>query len=108
MCVECIHRALYLPRSWTDDPDRCAGAGAPDRTSFATKPQLAAAMIGHALDAATPVSWVAGDEVYGNDPARATLHQRGVGYVLAVARDDRVPHPRRDLRRSRPRGELPT
>jgi SRSO17 transposase len=34
---------------------------------------------------------VAGDEVYGNDPAlRATLHERGVGYVLAVARDHRV------------------
>jgi hypothetical protein len=34
---------------------------------------------------------VAGDEVYGNDPAlRAMLHQRGVGYVLAVACDHRV------------------
>jgi SRSO17 transposase len=56
-----------------------------------TKPQLAAAMIGHALDAATPASWVAGDQVYGNDPAlRATLHKRGAGYVLAIARDHRV------------------
>jgi SRSO17 transposase len=86
-----IDRALYLPRSWTDDPDRCAAAGVPARTPFATKPALAAAMIGRALDAGTPASWVAGDEVYGNDPAlRATLHERGVGYVLAVARDHRV------------------
>ena len=24
-----IDRELYLPRSWTDDPDRCAAAGSP-------------------------------------------------------------------------------
>jgi SRSO17 transposase len=86
-----IDRALYLPRSWTDDPDRCAAAGVPDRTPFATKPALAAQMIERALDAGAPASWVAGDEVYGNDPAlRAMLHDRGLGYVLAVARDHRV------------------
>jgi hypothetical protein len=27
-----IDRALYLPKSWTSDPDRCAGAGVPDDT----------------------------------------------------------------------------
>jgi DDE superfamily endonuclease/Transposase IS116/IS110/IS902 family len=86
-----IDRALYLPRSWTDDPDRCAQAGVPDRTPFATKPALAAQMIARAVDAGAPASWVAGDEVYGNDPQlRAMLHQRNVGYVLAVARDHRV------------------
>jgi SRSO17 transposase len=86
-----IDRTLYLPRSWTDDPDRCAQAGVPDRTPFATKPQLAAQMIARALDAGAPASWVAGDEVYGNDPQlRAMLHQRHVGYVLAVACDHRV------------------
>ena len=26
-----IDRALYLPRSWTEDPDRCAAAGIPER-----------------------------------------------------------------------------
>ena len=86
-----IDRALYLPRSWTDDPDRCAAAGVPAGTSFATKPALAAQMIERALDAGAPASWVAGDEVYGSDPAlRAMLHDRGLGYVLAVARDHRV------------------
>jgi len=34
---------------------------------------------------------VAGDEVYGNDPKlRCDLHERRIGYVLAVARDHRV------------------
>jgi SRSO17 transposase len=42
-----IDRALYLPRSWTDDPDRCRAAGVPQDTAFATKPALAKAMITH-------------------------------------------------------------
>jgi SRSO17 transposase len=86
-----LDRALYLPRSWTDDPDRRRAAGVPDEVAFATKPALARAMIARALDAGTPAAWVAGDEVYGADPdLRAELEQRGIGYVLAVARDHRV------------------
>lgn len=86
-----IDRALYLPKSWTSDPDRCRGAGVPADVGFATKPALAREMIARALDAGTPASWVAGDEVYGNDPRlRADLHQRRIGYVLAVACDHRV------------------
>ena len=56
-----IDRELYLPRSWTVDPARCAAAGIPDTTAFATKPRLARRMIGRALDAGTPVGWVTGD-----------------------------------------------
>jgi SRSO17 transposase len=36
-----IDRELYLPRSWTADPARCAAAGIPGKTVFATKPGLA-------------------------------------------------------------------
>src|SRR6478609_3556913 len=87
-----IDRALYMPKSWTDFPDRCATAGVPDDIEFATKPALALKMIGAALDAGVPVRWVAGDEVYGNDPnLRAALETRGVGYVLAVSCDHRIP-----------------
>jgi SRSO17 transposase len=86
-----IDRRLYLPRSWTEDPDRCARAGVPADTEFATKPALAGQMITAALDAGTPAGWVAGDEVYGNDPAlRALLRERGAGHVLGVACDHRV------------------
>jgi len=63
-----IDRALYLPRSWVDDPGRCAAAGVPDGVGFATKPQLATAMITAAVAARVPAAWVAGDEVYGADP----------------------------------------
>ena len=80
-----IDREIYLPRSWTDDPERCRAAGIPADTEFATKPALATRMILRALAAGVPAEWVAGDEVYGNDPhLRTALEDRGVGYVLAV------------------------
>jgi SRSO17 transposase len=86
-----IDRELYLPGSWTSDPARCAAAGIPEGTVFATKPKLARAMIGRALDAGTPAAWVTGDEVYGADPGlRADLERRRIGYVLAVAAVHRV------------------
>jgi SRSO17 transposase len=87
-----IDRELYLPHSWTDDPARCAAAGVPAEVSFATKPALAAAMLTRALDAGVPAAWVTGDEVYGADPGlREQLEARGVGYVLAIAGNRRLP-----------------
>jgi len=86
-----IDRELYLPRSWTADPARCAAAGIPQNTAFATKPTLARRMIARALDAGTPAAWVTGDEVYGGDPGlRADLEHRQTGYVLAVAASHQV------------------
>ena len=86
-----IDRELYLPRSWTGDPARCAAAGIPEGTVFATKPKLARRVIARALDAGIPASWVAGDEVYGGDPGlRADLETRQMGYVLAVAKSHRL------------------
>jgi SRSO17 transposase len=86
-----IDRELYLPRSWTGDPERLQVAGVPDRVGFATKPELATRMLARALDAGVPAAWVTGDEVYGANPGlRAELEARGVGYVLVVARDHRV------------------
>ena len=86
-----VDRELYLPRSWTDDPARCRAAGVPEQVGFATKPELARAMICRALDAGVPAAWVTGDEVYGANPTlRAELEARGIGYVLAVACDHPV------------------
>ncbi|MEU6234973.1 IS701 family transposase [Kitasatospora sp. NPDC047058] len=82
-----IDRRLYIPRSWTQDPDRCRAAGIPDDLRFATKPALATEMIAQALDADVPAAWVTGDEVYGGDPhLSAELERRQVGYVLAISR----------------------
>ena len=87
-----IDRELYLPKSWTDDPGRCAAAGIPPTVRFATKPQLARRMIERAVTARVPFAWVAADEVYGdNGPLRTWLEQQRIRYVLAVACDHRVP-----------------
>ncbi|MCH5677997.1 IS701 family transposase [Streptomyces gilvus] len=86
-----IDRELYVPRSWTEDAVRCRAAGIPDAVGFATKPALAARMIGRALDSGVAASWVAGDEVYGGNPhLRGELERRETGYVLAVACDHQV------------------
>jgi SRSO17 transposase len=81
-----VDRELYLPRSWTGDPDRCRSAGLGEDTVFATKPELARRMIERFVDAGHRVGWVTGDEVYGGNPKlRAALEERGIGHVLAVA-----------------------
>ncbi len=87
-----IDRALYLPRSWVADPDRCAAAGVPDNVGFATKPALATNMITAALAAGVPAGWVAGDEVYGADPQlRQAVRAAGLGYVLQVSANRQMP-----------------
>jgi SRSO17 transposase len=87
-----IDRELYLPRSWTDDPGRCREAGVPGDVRFATKPELARAMLGRALDAGVPAAWVTADEAYGRDGKfREWLEQRRVGYVVAVDSRQAVP-----------------
>lgn len=80
-----IDRELYLPKEWTDDRERCTAAAVPGAVAFATKPQLAQRMIERALTAGVPVSWVLGDEVYGNDRRlRIWLEQHERPHVLAV------------------------
>jgi SRSO17 transposase len=86
-----IDRELYLPRSWTDDRDRCRQAGVPDDVQFASKPELARLMLGRALDAGVPAAWVTADEAYGKDGKfRDFLEQRRIGYVVAVAANQAV------------------
>jgi SRSO17 transposase len=83
-----IDRALYLPRCWTDDPQRCAQAGVPAERGFATKPQLVIEMLDRALAAGVPFRYFAADAGYGRDPAlRARCHAAAVAYVLAVPVD---------------------
>jgi SRSO17 transposase len=60
-----IDRALYLPKEWTDDPDRLEAAYVPADVGFATKPKLATRMIARAIAGSVPFKWVAGDTVYG-------------------------------------------
>jgi SRSO17 transposase len=87
-----VDRELYVPRSWTGDRDRCAAAGIPGDTVFATKPQLAQKMIGRAIAGGLPFGWFTADEAYGvNGPLREWLEENKLAYVVAVSCDHHVP-----------------
>jgi SRSO17 transposase len=58
---------------------------------FATKGELAKAMLARAFAADVPARWVVADEVYGNDGAlRRWLHAQERAYVLGVARSHMI------------------
>src|SRR5450830_254143 len=80
-----IDRTLYLPKEWTDDPDRLEATYVPADTGFATKPKLATRMIARAIVAAVPFKWVAADTVYGVGDIEQQLRRAGKGYVLGVS-----------------------
>jgi SRSO17 transposase len=84
-----IDRELYLPRSWTDDPERCRAAGIPKETGFATKPRQAQAMIGRAVAAGVPFAWFTADETYGQAKwLQAWLEEKDIWYVMAIRCSD--------------------
>lgn len=85
-----IDRQLYLPKAWTDAPDRLADTHVPAEVSFATKPRLAVGMIERAIGAEMPFAWVAADSVYGVGEVEMTLRRAGKGYVLGVTGSHQV------------------
>ena len=88
-----LDRALYLPKTWAEDAARREAAGVPPDVRFATKGELAQAMLARAFAAAVPAAWVTGDEIYGNDGTlRRWLEGQQRPYVLAVARSHPIWH----------------
>ncbi|WP_380282573.1 IS701 family transposase [Kitasatospora purpeofusca] len=86
-----IDRALYLPKSWTDDRERCRAAGIGDEVEFATKHQIARRMVRRAIDDGIPFRWVTADAGYGNSKGwRTELEQADVFHVVATTRHDTV------------------
>ncbi|GGT86914.1 IS701 family transposase [Streptomyces lateritius] len=87
-----VDRELYLPKSWTDDRERCRAAKIPDERNFATKPELARAMVLRALASPLPIAWVTADAAHGQELRfRRMLEEAAVGYVLAVPKSQQVP-----------------
>ena len=89
-----IDRELYLPQSWTDDPERCRAAGIPPEVEFATKPRQAQAMIARAVAAGVPFAWFTADEAYGQAKwLQAWLEDQDVSYVMAIRCSDTLTMP---------------
>ncbi|WP_308406626.1 IS701 family transposase [Streptomyces sp. AC555_RSS877] len=87
-----VDRELYLPKSWTDDRERCRAAKVPDERTFATKPELARAIVLRALSSPLPIGWVTADAAYGQEwRFRRMLEETAVGYVLAVPKSQQIP-----------------
>ncbi|MBO0794073.1 MAG: IS701 family transposase [Ktedonobacteraceae bacterium] len=86
-----IDRDLYLPKSWTQDSERCCAAHVPADVSFVAKPALALRMLQRAWDAGVSAAWVTGDTVYGNNAhLRTALEARQQAYALAVSCQEHV------------------
>jgi len=79
-----IGRALYLPGGCAADEEHRELAGVPEQVLFATRPQLAGALLDRAHALGIRAAFVAGDEVYGGRELRRGIRQREMGYVLAV------------------------
>nr|WP_221885561.1 IS701 family transposase [Halomonas populi] len=58
-----IDRALFLPRDWADDRERCRQAGIPEHVSHMPKTALAREMLKRALNSGVTARWVTGDAV---------------------------------------------
>jgi SRSO17 transposase len=79
-----IDRALYLPGACAADEEHRELAGVPEEVMFATKPELAGALLDRAHERGIRAAFVTGDEVYGGRDLRRAIRARGMGYVLAV------------------------
>jgi SRSO17 transposase len=82
---------LYLPKSWTSDPDRMAAAGVPDAVGFATKLEQARTILARRIDAGQIPTALAGDAIYGRSaPLRADAEAHRIAYVLEVGKDHKA------------------
>jgi SRSO17 transposase len=101
-----IDFALFLPESWTEDPERRLKAKIPEDAIFKTKHDLALGMIEQAALDEIPGTLVLADSFYGHSrPFREAVHLLGFDYGMAIYASDKM-----WLldRRERCRGELRT
>jgi SRSO17 transposase len=87
-----IDTALFLPKKWIDDKQRCDKAGIPESEQiFETKPQKALSMIKSNIKLGVKFDWIGGDGLYGhNTELTRGLDQEGLFYVLDVHKDELI------------------
>ena len=87
-----IDTRLYLPKEWTDDPERCRAARVPEEAIVArSKPELALEMIRDARKRGLRFRWVGADGGYGQIPGfLRALDDSGESFVVDVHKDQRI------------------
>lgn len=87
-----IDNRLYLPKTWTDDNERCLKAKIPDdRIVFQTKHEQALDMVFHARRKRIRFNWVGFDGFYGRNPGfLRTLSDQNETFMADVHKDQRV------------------
>lgn len=77
---------LYLPKSWSDDRERCRGSGIPDSMVYRPKVEIALELLDRSRRNGVRLEWVTFDEAYGMNPEFLhALDDRGQRYVGEVA-----------------------
>jgi SRSO17 transposase len=78
-----LHRRLYLPKTWADDPVRRKKCHIPKEVRFQEKWQIGLDLLEQC--AAVPHAWIVADDEFGRvSQFRARLRSRGERYVLDV------------------------
>jgi SRSO17 transposase len=86
-----IDFALFLPASWTEDPERRREAKIPEELTFKTKHDLALGMIEQAARDQIPGTIVLADSFYGHSrPFREAVGLLGFDYGMAVYATDKM------------------
>jgi SRSO17 transposase len=83
-----IDFALYLPESWTSDPERRKRARIPEHIVFQTKVEQAIDLVTRAVADGIPGQVVLADSFYGrSNRLRETIYGFGLDYAVAVDND---------------------
>ena len=83
---------LFLPESWTDDPERMARARVPkDRQTALTKPEIAIEQIDRVIASGARFGCVLAHSGYGSSGAfRQALSERGLLWAVGLSRRQNV------------------
>ena len=83
---------LFLPETWTDDPERMARAGVPtDRQLARTKTEIAIEEIDRVIASGVRFGCVLADSGYGSSgPFRQALSERGLLWAVGLSRRQNV------------------
>ena len=83
---------LFLPETWTDDPERMARARVPkDRQVALTKPEIAIEEIDRVIASGARFGCVLADAGYGSSgPFRQALSERGLLWAVGLSRRQNV------------------